>query len=257
MERAVFVFWECTKILILIFLGLVSVKAVEALRPRDRSGEAKWLGPLRGVLYALIAVLVGFGARTAGYDIAAETYFAVGTGNLHHGELGKAYSNAFRAVELRPGILRYWQQLAQVKIFGHQWASARQDEAKIKTLTGGQLTEDDSIRLAACDLALGDYDGTITITTSLLRTRPEFPIPYILKGQAYLSLKDYANAEKTFLEVLGFAPTITPAVDGLANSYYLSGNTERSIEVLNATGKYLFSPGDRKHFQALKELYGQ
>ncbi|MGH9434203.1 MAG: tetratricopeptide repeat protein, partial [Terriglobia bacterium] len=237
MERLEFIFWESTKVLILIFLGLVSVKAVGALKPRDASGGVRWLRPLRYVLYALILALVVLGARIAGYDFAAETYYAVSSGNLHRREIDKAYSNALRAVELRPGILRYWQQLAEVKVLGHQYASAIQDESKIKELSGGQLAEDDAMRLAASDLASGDYDGVIRITTNLLRARPDYPVPYLLKGQAFLSLKDYDHAEKTFLQVLGFAPTITPAVDGLASAYYLAGDTSRCLAVLNATEK--------------------
>ncbi|MGH9454365.1 MAG: hypothetical protein ACRD2O_10405, partial [Terriglobia bacterium] len=100
MERLGFVFWEITKVLVLIFLGLVSVKAVGALKPQDGLGGAKWLGPLRYVLYALILALVVSGAGIAGYDFAAESYYWASSGDLANLRLDKAYSNALRSVEL-------------------------------------------------------------------------------------------------------------------------------------------------------------
>ncbi len=257
MERIQFIFWELTKVLALIFLGLVSVKAVGALRPGDGSSGANWLAPVRYALYAAVLALVIGGADIAGYDLAAESYYWVSGSNLSKVQLDKAYSNALRAVELRPGILRYWQQLAQVKLRAHQYNSVIEDESKIKELSGGQLPEDDAVRLAASDLVLGHYNRVIGITANLLRTNSSYSVPYILRGQAYLSLKDYANAEKTFLQVLQLAPTLTPAVDGLAQAYYLSGDTSRCLAVLNATGKYPFSVDEQKHFENLKEFYGQ
>ena len=257
MERVQFIFWELTKVLVLIFLGLVSVKAVGALKASNGAGRAKWVIPLRYALYAVILALAICGADIAGYDLAAESYYWVSGSNLSDLQLDKAYSNALRAVALRPGILRYWQQLAQVKLRAHQYESVIEDESKIKELSGGQLSEDDAVRLAASDLARGHYDRVLSITARLVRANPSYTVPYILRGQAYLSLKDYANAEKTFLQVLQQVPTLTPAVEGLAHAYYLSGDTARCLAVLNATAKYSFSPGERKHFEDLRELYGQ
>ncbi|HUY15436.1 MAG TPA: hypothetical protein VMX16_17670 [Terriglobia bacterium] len=257
MERIQFIFWELTKVLVLIFLGLVSVKAVGALRTGDESGGTKWVTPVRYAVYAVILALAILGADIAGYDLAAESYYWVSGTNLSKLQLDKAYSNALRAVELRPGILRYWQQLAQVKLRAHQYDSVIEDESKIKELSGGQLSENDAVRLAASDLVMGHYHQVLSITSRLLRANSSYAVPYILRGQAYLSLKDYANAEKTFLQVLQRVPTMTPAVEGLAHAYYLSGDTARCLAVLNATAKYAFSPGERKHFEDLKDLYGQ
>ena len=257
MEKLGFIFWEITKVLVLIFLGLVSVKAVGALKARDGSGGAKWLAPLRYFLYALILALVVCGASIAGYDFAAESYYWVSGGNLAYLQFDKAYSNALRSVELRPGILKYWQQLSQTLVRAHQYASAMQDESQIKQLTGGIMPEDDTMRVAASNLMLGHYDQAIAITGDLIRTHPTFPIPYVLRGEAYISMKDYAGAEKTFLQVLQYVPNMAPAVEGLAHAYFLSGETSRCLAVLDATKKYSFSPEQRQRFQELKELYGQ
>jgi tetratricopeptide (TPR) repeat protein len=257
MEKIQFIFWELTKVLALIFLGLLSAKAVGTLRPQEGSRGPKWLGPLRCALYAAIVVLVVAGAWIAGYDIAAESYYSSSVANLEQHELGKAYSNAFEAVQLRPGVLRYWQQLAQVKLQAHQYASVIEDEAKIKQLNGGRLPEDDAVRLAASDLVLGRYHHVILITSGLQRANPSYAVPYLLRGQAYLALKDYPNAAKTFLAVLQIVPTLSPAVEGLAQAYYLQGEPARSLAVLAETEKFAFPPDARKHFQALKELYGQ
>ena len=257
MEKVQFVFWELTKSLVLIFLGLVSVKAVGALKPIDGSRAASWLVPLKGAFYALILGLAVCGADIVGNDLSAETYYWVSATNLNHRQLDKAYSNALRSVNLRPGILRYWQRLAEIMLRARQYTSAIQDELSIKALNGGQLPEDDAVRFATSSLLLGRYHRVITLTAHLIRTNPSYAVPFILRGNAELSLRAYGDAEKTFLGSLKRDPTLTPAVEGLAQAYYLSGDHSRCMAVLNATTKFPFTPEERKRFQELRELYGQ
>ena len=63
MDAIRFVFWEAVKVLGLVFLGLVSSKAVAAL-----TGCKDWIKP---ALYALILALAGLGAWFAGNEAFA------------------------------------------------------------------------------------------------------------------------------------------------------------------------------------------
>jgi tetratricopeptide (TPR) repeat protein len=248
-EAIRFIFWEAVKVLGLVFLGLVAAKSVAALRVRKG-----WVKP---ALYALILAWAGLGAWYAGNDVAAEVYRLSGNSNLAHGDLAKAYSNAVRAVNMRPGNLSYWHALIHTKIRLQQLQSALDDEPAVQALSQGHLDEVDEYQFALCRFFLGQYDQVVATTGRLIRQNPSYAAPYVLQGLAYTAEKKYPEAQQSFLEVLQIFPTHQAAVEGLARAFYLGGDRRRALKALEATAKFPFSPPARERFEALKGLYGQ
>lgn len=248
-----FISWEIIKALALVFLGLLAAKAVSNLRSPAIPG----LRALRAVLYAVIVALVSVGARPLGDNWAAQIYLWASHDHLAHGQVARAYNEALRAVQLRPGRLASWRALAEAKLAQNQFASILDDWAAFLAASGGQLDEGDAYLLAFCTMSLGQYDQAIAQAQEIIRWNPTYVAPYILQGQAYLAEKKYPDAERAFLNVLQMLPDNQAAVEGLAHAYYLAGDRARAVALLNETARYGFSRDARKRFEALKALYGE
>lgn len=249
MEVIRFIFWEAVKVLGLALLGLVCAKVVAGLEVRKG-----WIKP---AFYALILALAGLGAWYAGNDVAAEVYMWSSDSELAHGDLVKAYGNAFRAVSLRPGNLSYWHSLMRCKMRLHQLQSALDDEPAVRALSGGNSDEGDEYQFALCWFFLGHYDRVLEITQRLTRQNPAYAAPQVLQGMAYTGERKYPEAEQSYLAVLRFFPTNQAAVEGLARAYYLGGNRRGAIQVLEETENFPFPADSRQRFEALKGLYEQ
>jgi tetratricopeptide (TPR) repeat protein len=253
MEFARFIFVAGIKTLGLLFLGLLASKAVGALQnsqsPVRRSSAIQWC------LYALILTLVGLGALTVGYDVAAETYLRASARDLARQDRVHALINAQRAVEVRPGNIRYWQTLSGIKFAQKQYASTVADTAALAALDDGKLDEADAYRLAVSHFLLGEYDKVHPLTQTLIRDNRAYAAPYVLEGYTLLAEKHYDQATKVFLEVLRMYPSQQSAVEGLAHAQYLSGNRAAALSVLDQTARYPFAPEARRRFEALKGLY--
>ena len=249
MEPIRFVFWEAVKVLGLVLLGLVSTKSVAALSVRK-----VWLRP---ALYAVILALAGVGAWEAGNDVAAEVYMWSCNSNLGDGDLVKAYSNAIQAVNLRPNSLTYWHGLIETKIRLQQLQSVLDDEPAMRALGNGDLDEVDEYQFALCSYFLGQYNKVVAATLRLIRQNPSYAAPYVLQGLAYTAEKKYPEAQQTFLAVLQIFPNHQAAVEGLARAYYLGGDRQQALAVLDETAKFPFPPPVRGRFEALKGLYDQ
>jgi tetratricopeptide (TPR) repeat protein len=256
-ESIRFVFWLVLKTLGLVFLGLVTAKAVAGLRSSDAARASRQLRWTRGVLYAVALGLVIWGARYIGYDAAAEVYAIVSSKNLEQRQFAKAYSNAVRAVQLRPGVVRYWRELAGVKLALHQCASLLRDQPAFEALTTGRPSDEDTYNFAACHFFLGDYDKAIALTQQVIKRNRIYAPPYVLQGAAYTAQRKYREAEQSFLQVLQLFPTHQLAVEGLAHTYFLAGNRAGALGVLNETKQYPFPAQARQRFEALKALYAQ
>jgi len=257
MEEVRFIFWTAMKTLGLVFLGLLAAKAVAGLRAPAPARQGKYLFWLRAALYGLILVLVVLGAREVGIDVAAQNYAWTSEKNLAERQLDKAYANARRAVERRPGGLRYWQTLAQVKLVQRQFASLVADMPIMQALSGGKLDEEDVYRLAACYYFLAEYDRVIPLTQGMIKENRFYAAAYVLQGFTYTAQKKYPEAQRTFLEVLQMFPSQQAAVEGLAHVHFLRGDIAGALEVLDQTAKFPFPPEARKRFADLKALYAQ
>ena len=253
MELAKFIFIACVKVLGLLFLALLASKAVGALRrpspERRRNSLAAW------GLYAVILALVALGALTIGYDIAAETYSRASGRNFMRRETAQACANAQRAVELRPGNLRYWQTLSTMKFAEKQYASLVADTPALQSLAGGTLEEADAYRLAVSFFLLGHYAKVHPLTQTLMRENRAYAAPYVLEGYTLIAEKQFAQAAKVFLEVLQMFPSQQAAVEGLAHAHYLGANRGAALSVLEQTAQFRFPPEVRQRFEALKGLY--
>jgi tetratricopeptide (TPR) repeat protein len=249
MEIIRFVFWEVVKVLALVLLGIVSSKAVAALTVR-----AGWVKP---VLYTLILALAGVGAWEVGNDVAAEIYAWSANSNLSRGNLDKAYSNALQAVAMRPNSLENWRVLVRTKMSLEQLQSVLEDEPAMRALSNGELDEVDDYQFSLCSYFLGQYDKVIATTLRLIRQNPSYAAPYVLQGLAYTAEQKYPEAQQSFLGVLQIFPNNQAAVEGLARAYYLGGDRQRALAVLDETTKFPFPAPVRQRFEALKGLYGQ
>ncbi|MDE3178441.1 MAG: hypothetical protein KGM47_02175 [Acidobacteriota bacterium] len=251
-----FIFWEGLKVFSLVFLALLAVKIIRSMSFGGVQTGRR--GPLiKGALYLLVFVIAAAGARVAGDDAAAELYYQAAQRDSSRNQVVLAYSNALRAVGLRPGEIRYWRALLESKIQGQQYASALADEPAIRRLSGGVLSVEDEQRFAACHYALGQYKQALDGTGRIIRQNHFYGGAYLLEGMSYIALQQYGEAEASLLTLLGYFPTDETGVSELAQAYYLSGDTARAMAVLGATNKYSFSPAQRRHFDDLKGLYAQ
>ena len=257
MEIARFIFWTAMKGLGLAFLGLLAVKAVGAVRSPARGPGGGRTSALRGFLYAVITTLVVLSARNIGYDVSAEIYARASSNDLAGGNTARAYTNALHAVEIRPGVLRYWRALALAKLGLKQFHSLLQDLPVFQALSGGALAEEDEYCMAVGYYFQARYDMVTPLTRNLIGQNPMYAAPYVLQGYAYTAQRRFAEAERTFVEVLRLFPTQVSAVEGLAHLYFVGGNTPGALDILEQTKKFPFPPESRQRFEALKALYGQ
>jgi tetratricopeptide (TPR) repeat protein len=273
MEPIRFFSWEIMKVLGVALLGLVGAKSIRALRSsrkegvqsgtarRDTAGKLKTRPGIKNLpwtlvaLYSVLLALVSLGARGIGNEIAAEVYFMASRDNLAHSQPGKAYTNALRAVELRSAEVKYWQMLSTCKFALRQYESVLEDRHALESLEGGHLSEQDAMRFAFAYYSLARYDQAKALTRQLIRENRFYTAPYVLLGMTLMAQKNYAGAERVFLEVLQMNPTQEGAVEGLAHVYFLLGEPARALAVLNETAKFQFNPGARARFEQLKALY--
>jgi tetratricopeptide (TPR) repeat protein len=256
-EQCRFIFWELLKILGVAFTSLLAAKGVASGKATEDHSLASRLGRAKPWLYAIILALVGFGAWNLGYDIAAEVYYWASLSDAQNSQLSKAYLNSLQAVVLRPGIPRYWQALEAAKFNLGQWASVVDDWPAMQRLTGRDLDEVDSYRLALSLFFLGRYDEALRITERLIGQNRFYMPPYILQGDVLTAQRKYGVAQRAFLAALQILPADQAAVEGLAHAYFLQGNRQQALKVLEDTSKLPFPIEAQKRFEALKGLYGQ
>jgi tetratricopeptide (TPR) repeat protein len=158
---------------------------------------------------------------------------------------------------LRPGVPRYWQALEAAKFNLGQFASVVDDWPALQRLAGGDLDEVDSYRFAVCLFFWGRYDEALSITERVIDQNRFYMPPYILQGDVLTAQRKYGEAQQTFLAALQILPTDQAAVEGLAHAYFLEGNRQQALKVLNEIPKLPFSIEAQKRFEALKGLYGQ
>jgi tetratricopeptide (TPR) repeat protein len=252
-----FVFWEVMKTVALILLALLSAKAIGGIRTGGMPDTGRRLRFARGLLYLVLLALVAVGALGIGDDVAAELYFTASGGNLDRSQVGQAYNNALSAVRLRPGVLRYWQMLAATKLRQGQFRSLLEDQKTLQALSSGRLEESDEMRCALAQFFLGQYEQVIPLTRQLIHNNRYYAAPYVLQGNTFLALKNYPEAERSFLEVLQILPSQEDAVEGLAHAHFLAGDTRQALAVLDETARHPFPPEARKRFASLKALYAE
>ena len=258
MQTSRFIVAETLLIFGLAFLGLVAAKATSGLRARGPAkGSAQRLAWVRGVLYTIILALVVLGARGLAEGMSAGIHSLTSEDDCDHMRLGRAYSNALRAVELRPGALQYWKDLSIAKFRQEQFESVLKDEPVFRALNGGNLDEEILMRLAYCHYFLGEYDRVIPLTEEVIRNNRNFAAPYVLEAMTYTAQKNFVRAEQIYLAVLQVFPSQEAAVEGLAHVHYLKGFPETAEKVLEETAKFPFPPEARKRIDALKEFYAQ
>jgi tetratricopeptide (TPR) repeat protein len=256
-EQCRFIFWELLKILGVAFTSLLAAKAVASRKATADHSLASKLARAKLWLYTVILALVGFGAWNLGYDIAAEVYYWASLSDAQNSRPSKAYLNSLQAVVLRPGVPRYWQALEAAKFDLGQWASVVDDGPTLQRLAGGRLDEVDSCRWAVCLFFLGRYDEALRITKRLIGQNRFYMSPYILQGNVLTAQRNYGEAQQTFLTALQILPTDQAAVEGLAHAYFLEGNRQQALKVLEDASKFPFPIEAQKRFEALKGLYGQ
>ncbi|HEV2348386.1 MAG TPA: hypothetical protein VG028_00915 [Terriglobia bacterium] len=253
-----FIFSETLLTLGLLFLGLVAVKATGGLRARGSAKEpGRGLVWVRGFLHTTILVLVVLGARGLAVGLAAGIHAWESEDDITANRVDLAYSNALRAVELRPGELDYWKDLSASKFRIGQFASVLKDKPVFQALSGGKLNDETMMRFAYCHYYLGEYDQVLPMTEELIRSNHFFAAPYVLEGMTYTAQRKFTQAEQTYLAVLQVFPSQESAVEGLAHVHYLMGHPETAQKVLDETTKFPFAPPSRQRFEDLKAFYAQ
>jgi tetratricopeptide (TPR) repeat protein len=252
-----FILWETLKILGVLFASLLAAKAVAGLKSTQENSLAGKLARAKAWLYALILILVSFGAWSLGHDIAAEAYYWASLSDASDTRLLKAYINSFQAVELRPAVARYWEALESAKFNLQQFASVVDDFPALQRLKGGEFAEVDSYRFGVCLFFLGRYDEARSVAQREISQNRLYLPPYILEGDVLTAQRKYRDAEHSFAAALQILPTSQGAVEGLAHAYFLEGNRQQALRVLEDTSKFPFSGEAQKRFEALRGLYGQ
>jgi tetratricopeptide (TPR) repeat protein len=257
LEQVRFIFLELLKILGVAFASLLAAKAVASPKGAAEPNLPSRLARAKPCVYAIILALTVFGAWNLGHDIAAEVYYWASLSDAQNSRPFKGYLNSLQAVVLRPGIPRYWQALEAAKFNLGQYASVVDDMPAMQRLLGGNLDEADAFRFAVCLFSLGRYDEALSITHRLIGQNRFYLLPYILQGEALTAQHNYPEAQQAFLSALLILPTDQAAVAGLAHAYFLEGNRQQALRILQDTSKLPFSIEAQKSFEALKGLYGQ
>jgi len=257
MDQVRFIFWEILKILGVSFISLLAVKSVAGLKPLAGNVLIGKLAGGKVWLYALILALVVYGAWNLGYDIAAEVYYRAALSDAQGARAVKSYVNALQAVGLRPGIPRYWQALESAKFRLGQWQSIVDDGPALERVAGGDLEEVDAYRLGVSLFFLGRDDEALRVADRLIGQNHFYLPPYNLKGHVLTAERRYGDAERAFQAALDLLPTDQAAVEGLAHAYFLEGNRQQALKVLNDTSKFSFNREAQSRFEALKGLYAQ
>jgi tetratricopeptide (TPR) repeat protein len=257
MEVVHFAFWEAIKVLALALLGLLAAKVVANLRPPMSEAGSGQLRRIKAGLYLLILALVMVGAWNTAYDVAAEVYYWANQDYLDRKAYPQAYLDALRAVQLRPGVLRYWRALLTSKMYVGQFVSALEDRPALESLSGGSLDEGDAYQFALCSYFLAKYEDVERETQRLIQQSPHYVASYVLQGLAYTAQRKFHEAEQSYEDALRFQPNSQVAVEGLVHAYFLDGDRARALAVLEETATRPFSAEARKRFEALKGLYVQ
>jgi tetratricopeptide (TPR) repeat protein len=127
----------------------------------------------------------------------------------------------------------------------------------MQQVLGRELDEVDSYRVAVCLFYLGRYDEALRITQRLVAQNALYLPPYILQGHVLIAQRKFNEAQQAFQSALRVLPTDQAAVEGLAHAYFLEGNRQQALKVLEDTSRFPFSSEAQKRFEALKGLYGQ
>jgi len=257
LEQIRFIFWELLKILGVSFLSLLAVKGVASLQVKESGTLVSRLARAKLLLYGLVLAMAVFAAWNFGYDIAAQAYYRASVSDTQRSHPANNYLTALQAVQLRPGILDYWQALESAKFSLAQWASVVDDQAAMQRVAGRDLDEVDAYRVAVCLYYLGRNEEGLPITERLIRQNSLYLPPLILQGRFLIAQKRYAEAERVLTSALNILPTDQLAVEGLAHAYFLEGNRQQALRVLADTSKFTFPLEAQKRFEALKGLYGQ
>jgi len=257
MEQVRFIFWELLRILGLVLTSLLAVKTVASRKAAKDANLPGHAARANTWLYAVILALAGLGAWTLGYDVAAEAYFWVSLRDAQNSRMSKAYLNSLHAVELRPGVPRYWKALEVTKFNLGQWASVVDDWPAVERLAGREFDAEGQWRLAASLFFVGRYDEALSITRRIILQDRFYLAPYILQGNILTAQRRYAEAQQAFAAALELRPTDQAAVEGLAHADFLEGNRQQALKVLEDAPQLSFSIEARKRFEALEGLYGQ
>jgi hypothetical protein len=272
METVRFLFWEAMKVIGLAFAGLVAAKAIATLRRGQAPNSSEDAGGANRVdspakvgltkagltktgLYVVLLALVALGAYSVGVDVAAEIYYWAAQDNLAKSDAAKAYINAVRSIELRPSALRHWRVLERAKFTSHQFASMIEDAPALQKVSGGELEEEDALRLAYAYFFTTQYDRVFPITERLLRQNRYYAAPSVLEGYTYIGKRQYHDAKRTFLFVLQVFPNQEDAVKGLAEAYFLGGERAQAVSVLRQTSRFNFTPDARRRLSELQQMY--
>ena len=242
-------------VLALMILALLSIKGFLAYsRARRGKSGLRWLG--WGAVGVSVALAV-WGAYGIGRNVAAEVSYFNGQYRYGGEEREQALENAVRAIEFRPGSIRYWKYLTSLKMSMHQFSSALEDRPAYLELGSGSIELEDRYRFASCHYFLEDYELAIAELKTLAKEYPYFPAAQVLLGVSYTAQKNYRQAEEVLLALLQRFPSHQVAVEGLARALYLQNRKEHAVQLLEQTRKVPFPPAVRKHFDELILLYGK
>ena len=242
-------------VLALMILALLSVQGFLAYsRTRRGKSALQWLG--WGAVGVSVALAV-WGAYGIGRNVAAEVSYLNGQYRYGAEEQEQALENAVRAIEFRPGNIRYWKYLTSLKMSMRQFSSALEDRPAYLELGSGSIEVEDRYRFANCHYFLEDYELAIAELKTLTKEYPYFPAAQVLLGVSYTAQKNYRQAEEVLLALLQRFPSHQVAVEGLARVLYLQNRKENAVQLLEQTRKVPFPPAVRKHFDELILLYGK
>jgi tetratricopeptide (TPR) repeat protein len=252
-----FTFWEGLKVGGLVLFAVLAVRTIAAIFSVKDPSQPGMISLIQTALYGLIVLLALAGAWGAGHNISAEFSWFESQKDLERGDIKMAFLRASRAVQVRPGNIIYWRQLEKLKQALGQSESQLGDLPAFEQLSPGGLEENDQYVFAVAYFLAGRYDPALHLTSVLIRANPSFASPYILQAFILMHKRDYADAIGTLHLLLRSEPGNETAVAALAHAYFLQGNRAAVLATLDETLKVPFPLEARKHFEELKELYGQ
>ncbi|MBT9612382.1 MAG: PEP-CTERM system TPR-repeat protein PrsT [Burkholderiales bacterium] len=146
--------------------------------------------------------------------VTARALSIAGEASVAKGDLAQATKYFERASKLQPDSAVIRTNLGTSRMRQGDVSRAEADLEAASNLDQKHTAAD--IALAITRLQRKDYEGAFAAIAALEKKQPSSPIPYNLRGSAYLEKRDIANARKSFEQALAIDPAFMPAAKSLA-----------------------------------------
>lgn len=153
----------------------------------------------------------------------AESLVLAGTAYLQVGKVKQADGAFKKAGQLSPDSAKVRTEVAMALMSGGSSDVALRD---LEAVAAGDQGPRADLALISARIAQQDYRGALKAIDGLQAKMQSLPLPYLLRGQVLVSLRDAAGARRSFELALGKDAKYFPAVAALASMDVAMGKAD-------------------------------